>query len=148
VIEPEAAKAGIPVDTRIGRGRTVRHALRGLMETERFDRIVVTVATDSADGFSAEDIAWLLDNAQARWSCCGLVKPMSDCVEDLLPLRGQRLHLSPSARPRSGDLAVEAVEVELERLQLEHRRRGVELAAAEGGLRDQLSQLGGVGDRG
>jgi hypothetical protein len=62
-IEQEAASSGVPVDTRVGRGRTIRHAMRGLMETERFDRIVVTVATDSTDGFSAEDVAWLLRNA-------------------------------------------------------------------------------------
>jgi hypothetical protein len=62
-IEQRAAGAGIPVDGRIGRGRTVRHALRGLLEEERYDRIVVAAATARTDGLSAADVAWLLEHA-------------------------------------------------------------------------------------
>ena len=51
--------------------------------------------------------------------------------------------MAPSpAGPGGGDLAVEAVEVELEGLELERGRGGVELAGAEDDLRDQLGELG------
>jgi universal stress protein family protein len=62
-IEQRAAATGVPVDGRIGRGRTVRHALRQLLEDERYDRIVVAAATAHTDGLSSGDIAWLLEHA-------------------------------------------------------------------------------------
>lgn len=61
-IEQRAAKFGVPVDARIARGRTYRHALRQTLADERFDRIVIAASTSGA-GFSAEDVAWLLSNA-------------------------------------------------------------------------------------
>jgi hypothetical protein len=62
-IEQRAARAGVAVDGRIGRGRTVRHALRGLLADERYDRIVAAAATARTDGLGAEDVAWLLEHA-------------------------------------------------------------------------------------
>jgi len=62
-IEQRATVAGVPVDGRIGPGRTVRHALRELLTTERYDRIVVAAATARTDGLSATDVAWLLEHA-------------------------------------------------------------------------------------
>jgi hypothetical protein len=62
-IEQRATAAGIPVDGRIGRGRTVRHALRGLLATERYDRIVVAAATARTDGLRSDEVAWLLEHA-------------------------------------------------------------------------------------
>jgi nucleotide-binding universal stress UspA family protein len=62
-IEQRAARLGVPVDSRIESGRTPRHALRELLDEERFDRIVVPAATANSSGFDAEDIAWLLENA-------------------------------------------------------------------------------------
>ena len=64
-IEQRAAKVGVPVDGRIARGRNVRHALRMLMaEVPGATRIVVAAATNgSRDGFSVDDVAWLLRNA-------------------------------------------------------------------------------------
>lgn len=62
-IEQQAAKAEVPVDSRVERGRTHRHALRLLLEEERFDRIVAPGAGRGSDGFSPEDVAWLLENA-------------------------------------------------------------------------------------
>jgi hypothetical protein len=62
-IEQRAAAAGVPVDGRIGRGRTVRHALRELLAEERYDRIVVAAATARTDGLSPADVAWLLEHA-------------------------------------------------------------------------------------
>jgi hypothetical protein len=62
-IEQRAAAAGVPVDSRIGRGRTVRHALRQLLVHEHYDRIVVAAATAHTDGLSGGDVAWLLEHA-------------------------------------------------------------------------------------
>lgn len=59
-IEQRATRAGVAVDARIGRGRTLRHAMRQLMATERFDRIV---APAGGEGFTADDVAWLLRHA-------------------------------------------------------------------------------------
>lgn len=61
-IEQRAATQSVPVDSRIEAGRSVRHAFRRLIEDEQFDRVVVAGASNG-DGFSAEDVAWLLENA-------------------------------------------------------------------------------------
>ena len=39
-VEHAALRAGVPVDARIEKGRTLTHALKRLWEVERFDRIV------------------------------------------------------------------------------------------------------------
>jgi hypothetical protein len=62
-IEQRAAAAGVAVDGRIGRGRTLRHAMRDVMASERFDRIV---AAAGDNGFDADDIAWLLRHADGE----------------------------------------------------------------------------------
>jgi hypothetical protein len=63
-IEQRARRAQVPVDSRIERGRTVRHALRELMAHERFERMVVAAgANGRGEGFSAEDVAWLVEHA-------------------------------------------------------------------------------------
>ncbi len=62
-IEQRATEAGVPVDSRIGRGRNRRHALRQAIAEERFDRIVIAAASEGAPGFDADDVAWLIDNA-------------------------------------------------------------------------------------
>ena len=33
------------------------------MDTERYDTLVVAAQTSESDGFSAADVAWLLENA-------------------------------------------------------------------------------------
>jgi nucleotide-binding universal stress UspA family protein len=63
LIEQRATRAGVPVDSRIERGRTHRHALSSLVEHERFDTIVVPARTSSSDGFEPADVAWLLEHA-------------------------------------------------------------------------------------
>jgi hypothetical protein len=62
-IERRATTFGIPLDARIERGRTYRHALRQTIDHERFDRIVVAAAARDNPGFGPEDIAWILANA-------------------------------------------------------------------------------------
>jgi hypothetical protein len=74
-IEQEAAALGVRTDARIGRGRTYRHALRDVMEHERFDRIVAAAAGPHTDGFHGDDIAWLLDTAPGEVL---VVRPDSD----------------------------------------------------------------------
>ena len=53
----------MPVDARIERGRTVRHAMREAIAHERYDRLVVAAASGRTEGFHSDDIAWLLDHA-------------------------------------------------------------------------------------
>jgi hypothetical protein len=63
LIDQRASRAGVPVDSRIERGRTHRHALATLMEHERYDTLVVPARTSTSDGFEPADVAWLLENA-------------------------------------------------------------------------------------
>jgi hypothetical protein len=71
-IEQRAAAVGVPVDGRIGRGRNLRHAMRQLIANERFDRIVVAAGDE---GFSADDVAWLLRQATGE---VVVVRPADD----------------------------------------------------------------------
>jgi nucleotide-binding universal stress UspA family protein len=63
LIEQRATQAGVPVDSRIERGRTPRHALTALLENEGYDTLVVPAKTSATDGFDPADIAWLLETA-------------------------------------------------------------------------------------
>jgi hypothetical protein len=63
LIEQQATAEGVPVDSRIERGRTPRHALAAVMESERFDTLVVAAKTTASEGFEPADVAWLLENA-------------------------------------------------------------------------------------
>jgi nucleotide-binding universal stress UspA family protein len=66
-IEQRAAAQGVPVDARIERGRSYRHALARLLETESVDRVVVPAGdSDGAEGLSGEDLIWLLEKAPAE----------------------------------------------------------------------------------
>ena len=60
-VEQRALNNGVPVDSRIERGRSTRHALRELASHERYDRIVVAADGEDGTGLGADDIAWLLD---------------------------------------------------------------------------------------
>ncbi len=90
-IEQRAQAFGVPVDTRIGQGRTVRHALRQTIDNERFDRIVVAAAVDDSPGFDAEDVAWLLDVAPGE---IVVLRPSKDERIQPTPARGR-----PGRRP-------------------------------------------------
>jgi hypothetical protein len=61
-IEQRAIAAGVPIDARIERGRTYRHALRQTIANERFDRVVIAAAAHGSAGFEPDDVAWLLAN--------------------------------------------------------------------------------------
>lgn len=65
-IEQRASAQGVPVDARIERGRSYRHALARLLEHETFDRVVVSATATGAAGFSNDDLVWLLEKAPAE----------------------------------------------------------------------------------
>jgi hypothetical protein len=62
VVEQRAMLAGVPVDSRIERGRTLRHALTELSHHEKFDTMVVAAVDATEAGFHPDDIGWLLEN--------------------------------------------------------------------------------------
>jgi nucleotide-binding universal stress UspA family protein len=62
-IEQRATAFEVPVDARIERGRTHRHALRQTIANEHFDRMVIAAAAHDSPGFAPDDVAWLLANA-------------------------------------------------------------------------------------
>ncbi len=93
-IEQRAFGLGVPVDARIERGRTVRHAMREAIAHERYDRLVVAAASGRAEGFHSDDIAWLLDHAPGE---VVVIRPDGD---DRLSLRRRRnLRRQPAPPP-------------------------------------------------
>ena len=65
-IEQRASSQGIPVDSRVGRGRSARDALRKLLDQEHFDRIIVSADEDPRAGLSYDDLRWLLERVPAE----------------------------------------------------------------------------------
>jgi nucleotide-binding universal stress UspA family protein len=65
-IEQRAGSKGVPVDARIERGRTYRHALARLLAEEEFDRVVVSAGATGTQGLSGDDLVWLLERAPAE----------------------------------------------------------------------------------
>lgn len=65
-IEQRASAQDVPVDARIERGRSYRHALARLLEREAFDRVVVPARANGGEGLSGEDLVWLLEKAPAE----------------------------------------------------------------------------------
>jgi nucleotide-binding universal stress UspA family protein len=65
-IEQRITAQGLPVDSRVGRGRSARDALRRLLDEEHFDRIIVTADEDAPDGLGYEDLRWLLERVPAE----------------------------------------------------------------------------------
>jgi hypothetical protein len=75
-VERAGIRAGVPVDARIEKGRSLTHALRLLWEAESFDRIIAP-ATSDGHGFTTNDLTWLLENAPAETL---VLKPRPDGV--------------------------------------------------------------------
>jgi hypothetical protein len=73
-VEHAALRAGVPVDARIEKGRTLTHALKRLWDAERFDRIVAP-ATVNGHGFTERELAWLLMHAPAETI---VLKPLAE----------------------------------------------------------------------
>jgi nucleotide-binding universal stress UspA family protein len=95
-IEQRAAAFEIPVDARVERGRTARHALRQTIADEPFDRIVIAAATHGAHGFGPDDVAWLLEHAP------GEIVVLRPGEEERLVPPPPRRRISSGARRRGG----------------------------------------------
>jgi hypothetical protein len=100
-IEQRAAVFGVPVDARVERGRTYRHALRQTIANERFERIVIAAAADGGPGFGPDDVAWLLAHASGE-----IIVLRPGAEDQLVPaaprLRGgmvRRRHTTPEPEP-------------------------------------------------
>lgn len=65
-IEQSISSQGIAVDSRVGRGRSARDALRKLLDAEQFDRIIVSADEDPRAGLSYDDLRWLLERVPAE----------------------------------------------------------------------------------
>jgi nucleotide-binding universal stress UspA family protein len=65
-IEQKAAAQGLSVDSRVGRGRSYRDALRRLLAQEHFDRVIVSATDSPRVGLSGEDLEWLLERVPAE----------------------------------------------------------------------------------
>jgi hypothetical protein len=98
-IEQRATEAGVPVDSRIGRGRNRRHALRQTIAQERFDRIVIAAASNGSPGFDAADIAWLLENAHGEII---VLRPSAHAPARPLPAAALRPRTPALHRGRNG----------------------------------------------
>jgi hypothetical protein len=72
-VERAALGAGVPVDARIEKGRTLTHALKRLWEVERFDRIIAPAPTNGHGGFTEKELAWVLTHAPSETV---VLKPM------------------------------------------------------------------------
>jgi hypothetical protein len=65
-IEQRVSSQGIAVDSRVGRGRSARDALRKLLDAEHFDRIIVSADEDPRAGLGYDDLRWLLERVPAE----------------------------------------------------------------------------------
>jgi hypothetical protein len=65
-IEQAGARADVPVDARVARGRTYRHALERLLEEEPVDRVIVSATGNPRAGLTDDDLVWLLQRAPAE----------------------------------------------------------------------------------
>ncbi len=66
-VEHAALRAGVPVDARIEKGRSLTHALRRLWEVERFDRVVAPApGAPGTGGFTPKQLTWILEHAPAE----------------------------------------------------------------------------------
>ncbi len=65
-IEQRLSAQGVAFDSRVGRGRSARDALRKLLDEEQFDRIIVSADEDPQAGLSYDDLRWLLERVPAE----------------------------------------------------------------------------------
>ncbi len=65
-IEQRLSSQGVSVDSRVGRGRSARDALRKLLDEEHFDRIIVSADEDPRAGLGYDDLRWMLERVPAE----------------------------------------------------------------------------------
>lgn len=91
-IEQRASAQSVPVDARIERGRSYRHALARLLERESFDRVVVPATANGGEGLSGDDLVWLLKSAPAEVL---ILRPVTSRAPSSMP---RPPHASPPVR--------------------------------------------------
>ncbi len=94
-IELRAMRFGVPVDARIARGRSFRHALRQVIASERFDRIVIAAAHPEGAGIPAEDVRWLLDHAPGE---IVVLRAGTERFQSVGPLQARALTVASTGR--------------------------------------------------
>jgi hypothetical protein len=62
-VEYAALRAGVPVDSRIEKGRTPTHALQQVWDKEPFSRIIAPAPHGRSEGFTPKDMTWILTHA-------------------------------------------------------------------------------------
>jgi nucleotide-binding universal stress UspA family protein len=98
-IEQRAGPKGVPVDARIERGRTYRHALARLLSGEGFDRVVVSAGAAGTHGLSGDDLVWLLERAPAEVM---ILRPGPEDHRVVVPAtNGRGRPFRPAPAPRS-----------------------------------------------
>lgn len=102
-IEQLATRHGVAVDSRIERGRDPRHAFRRLVEDVRYDRIVVAADADGGNGFTAADVAWMLDHAPGEMIVVrpGGAAPLEEATRTRAGARSPAPRPSARARARA-----------------------------------------------
>jgi nucleotide-binding universal stress UspA family protein len=65
-IEQRARALGVDVDARVSQGRSYRDALRRLVKSEHFDRVIVSATDNPRLGLSGDDLQWLLQRVPAE----------------------------------------------------------------------------------
>lgn len=65
-LEQRFVNQGVAVDSRVGRGRSYRDALRQLLAAEHFDRIIISADEFPQAGLRADDLLWLLERVPAE----------------------------------------------------------------------------------
>ena len=65
-IEQRAAVQDVPVDARVVRGRSYRDALRRALGDEHVDRVIISATSNAREGFTSDDLVWLLQRADAE----------------------------------------------------------------------------------
>lgn len=96
-IEQRASAQSVPVDARIERGRSYRHALARLLERESFDRVVVPATANGGEGLSGDDLVWLLEKAPAEV----LILRPAPGEKPIQSLASERVPSSKPRRPRA-----------------------------------------------
>ena len=65
-IEQRAAAQGVEVDARVVRGRSYRDALRRALDAEHYARVIISATSNEREGFTSDDLVWLLQRADAE----------------------------------------------------------------------------------
>jgi hypothetical protein len=93
------ARAGIPVDARIEKGRTPTHALQRIWEAERFDRVIAPAPPAHGGGFTPKDLAWILTNSPVETL---VLRPAPDDAEPVRQLDAGPENAPGRPRARTG----------------------------------------------